>query len=164
MVVPSLAWLAGSVALSALAVQQIVKPRLPVYTLQVQPAWPSARWRHGSLATRLHTSVALHNDNFMAIDVHKLTFDLFYMDWEGSLAHLGFVEDRHQVEANVTSSPPPLWKIAPRRNFAIVDDLYVATFVWTLIRSLPRLLWSLMAGKGSLWAPTTGVAHITTSE
>lgn len=164
-----IAWAAVALAASSgLLLQQFVKPRLPVYTLQIQ-SLPWLEWIRGELQTRLSTHIDLHNDNYMQIDVHGLAFDMFYMNWEGELSHIGRIQDVHlvQLEPNATLSwrnaTPPLWQIAPRADFSSSAELYVVCFLSRLYGSLSRLVWSIWRGGGSLVIPTTGVAFIKAS-
>lgn len=127
MIIPTIPWIFG-LSVATLVVQQIVKPRLPVYTLQVT-RFPSLKYVHQKLLTQLTTDVALHNDNFVQIvrmgnhldlivsqmevvwltltrtnghihyqNVHALMFDLFTPDWDGNLHHIGFAQDSQSVE------------------------------------------------------------------
>jgi hypothetical protein len=190
MVSPLIIWLCMLLGGSTLVLQQFVKPRLPIYRLQVQN-FPVLKWIRGELKTKLRTVVQLHNDNYVQIDVHALSFDVFYSDWSGALTHIGSVQDKNQIvqlalpPTTTLSSPSataiatktnkkkkscilpskvPLWKIGPRANFSITDDLYLAPSIQQMIRTLPSLLVGLWRGGGaSLVVPTTGVAHIKAS-
>jgi hypothetical protein len=176
MVSPIVIWgcmlLGGSVTL---VLQQFVKPRLPIYKLQVMQ-FPTLQWIQGEILTRLTTDVQLHNDNYVQIDVHALSFDVFYSDyWSGELAHIGFVQDKNQVLMNANYVPTttatkstatatvprkikttkrkknlpsavPLWQIQPRSNFSITDDLYLAPSLISMIRVLPNMILGLWNG------------------
>jgi hypothetical protein len=194
MVSPLIIWVCMLFGGSTLVLQQFVKPRLPIYRLQVQNL-PVLQWIRGALHAKLRTDVQLHNDNYVQIDVHALSFDAFYSDWSGDLTHIGSVQDKHQIfqlalpttTTTTTSSAPssatavapqtnkkkkssilpsklPLWKIQPRANFTITDDLYLAPSIQQMIRTLPSMLVGLWRGGGfSLVVPTTGVAPIKAS-
>jgi hypothetical protein len=167
----------GCVALAAssgLLFQQLAKPRLPVYTLNVR-GLPWLEWGvQGELHTVLPTRVALHNDNFVQIDVHGLTFDMFYMGWDGELRHIGRIQDSFLsgLEPNATLSwrasrrkplqkvAPNIWQIGPRADFVSSINLYVECFLSRLYGAVSRLLWSAWKGGGSIVLPTTGVAYI----
>jgi hypothetical protein len=75
----------------------VLKPRLPHYTFQVKE-FPLLRWINGNWKTRIGAGVKLQNDNYVPIDVHALSFDLFYPDWQGTLVHIGQVQDKHQQQ------------------------------------------------------------------
>jgi hypothetical protein len=75
----------------------VLKPRLPQYTFQVKE-FPLLRWINGNWKTRIGAGVKLQNDNYVPIDVHALSFDLFYPDWQGTLVHIGQVQDKHQQQ------------------------------------------------------------------
>jgi hypothetical protein len=189
MVSPLVVWVCMLLGGSTLVVQKFVKPRLPIYRLQVQNL-PSLKWIRGELKTLLRTDVSLHNDNYVQIDVHALSFDVFYSDWSGDLTHIGSVQDKNQIaelqlalptttsatatavahktkkkkKSRVSPSKVPLWKIQPRANFSITDDLYLAPSLQQMIRTLPSMMIGLWRGGGtSLVVPTTGVAHIKAS-
>ena len=147
-----------------LVLQQIAKPRLPVYTLQVVK-FPSIKYVHNKLLTQLTTDVSLHNDNFMQINVHALTFDLFTADWEGNLHHIGLIQDSQSAAFDLDKiKNVPLdsvWEIAARADFTTTDQLFIdITSPSNLLTTSSRLLYSLWYGSGSLLLPTTGVAYI----
>lgn len=154
------AWLVGLLATASVVVHQLIKPRLPVYKLQVGKP-PALKWIQGQLKTKLRTDVQLHNDNFLPIDVHALSFDMFYMDWDGRLQYIGNVQDRAQQQPQTEEQP--IWTIAPRAPFSVTDELYMATSTGWLWRSFSRLAYSLWQGRGSIVVPTTGVAQIKAS-
>ena len=164
MMFPPVTWTFGF-GLVALLVQQLIKPRLPVYTLQVV-RFPSLKYVHSKLLTQITTDVSFHNDNFVQINVHALLFDLFTADWDGNLHHIGVIQDsqsaEHQLDQVHRNVPKrPVWKIAPRANFTTVDQLYVdITSVRKLLSTASRLAASWWQGSGSLLLPTTGVAYI----
>lgn len=104
MPVPAILWICGAVlAASALLTQQILKPRLPLYRLNInlRDALPGVHywWESSSeYVTAVPTQVNLFNDNYLPVDVHALWFDLLYMDWEGNLHRIGELRDRQQIE------------------------------------------------------------------
>jgi hypothetical protein len=168
----TIGWIALAAG-SGLLFQQIVKPRLPVYTLTFQ-SLPWFEWGiQGQLQTVLRTQVDLHNYNFVQIDVHGLAFDMFYMNWDGELKHIGHIQDKYLAELapNATLSwrlrskgktPPasPIWQIAKRADFSSSINLYAVCFLRRLYGSISRLLWSIWKGGGRIVLPTTGVAFI----
>lgn len=175
MVAPLTAWIWMGLASSTLLVQHIVKPRLPVYNLKVQNI-PLIQWLQGEFKTRLRTDVSLHNDNYLHIDVHALSFDVFYPDWsEESLSHIGRVQDRAQAVVPKDDAPTnkqsfwkrsvaPLWQIHPRTEFSVTDDIYMVPSLWHILCALPCMIRGMWRGGGtSLIVPTTGVAHIRAS-
>jgi hypothetical protein len=96
MVSPVVVWACMLLGGSTLVLQQFVKPRLPIYKLQVLD-FPAIQWIRGELKTRLRTNVSLHNENYVQIDVHALSFDAFYSDWSGDLTHIGSIQDKNQI-------------------------------------------------------------------
>jgi hypothetical protein len=199
MVSPLIVWVCMLLGGSTLVVNQLVKPRLPIYRLQVLD-FPALKWIRGELKTLLRTDVSLHNDNYVQIDVHALSFDVFYSDWSGDLTHIGSVQDKHQIaemqlasattttktsslssakavarpdtnkskkknkKSRISPSKLPLWKIHPRANFSITDELYLAPSLQQMMRTLPSMIIGLWRGGGTqLVVPTTGVAHIKAS-
>jgi hypothetical protein len=164
MIFPSITWSFG-LGIAALLVQQVIKPRLPVYTLQVV-RFPSVKYVNKKLLTQLTTDVSLHNYNFVQLNVHALLFDLFTADWDGNLHHIGVVQDSHTAELPLDqlhrhAPSQPIWEIAPRANFTTVDQMYVdITSFSKLLSNLSRLMASWWQGSGSLLLPTTGVAYI----
>jgi hypothetical protein len=81
--------------MSIFALVHMFKPRLPAYSFQIIK-FPRFKWINGQIKSRLGADVKMRNDNFVPIDVHGLTFDLFYPDWQGSLTHIARVQDVHQ--------------------------------------------------------------------
>ena len=67
--------LAGILAL--VGIGQVLKPRLPHYTFRINQ-FPMIQWINGSFKTKLGAGVSLQNDNYVPIDVHSLSFDLYY--------------------------------------------------------------------------------------
>ena len=170
--IPALSmWVVG-----LLCAYQFAKPRLPHYSFQIKkfPVW---RWVNGQLKTRLGAGVRLRNDNFVPIDVHALSFDLFYPDWHGTLAHIGNVQDTQQWqkkgpklstqyddEASImtslysSASTAPLWALLPRQSFETDDNVYVEPAGG--IKVLSSLGWDLVRQGGTLSIPSSGVIQI----
>jgi hypothetical protein len=102
------AWIWGIAGFSAYIMQEIAKPRLPVYSMKMLPSFPKLRWDGNGLGAGLKTSlqaeISFHNDNFVDIHVYALAFDVFYMNWDGELQHVGHLQDRIQVENNAARS------------------------------------------------------------
>lgn len=142
-------WLGGLLAASLVLVQQIVKPRLPVYKLKIQSLWPS-----GIQSTRITADVELWNTNYMTLDVYALSFDMYSTKRDGALAYVGSLIDRHQHQNNVTQ---PIWSVPPRSYFETTDDLFVTPVTTALLQTY--LPW-----KAPFWdsvvVPISGVAHI----
>ena len=168
---PLLSWLCLAATSSTVVFEKFVKPRLPVYTLQVDRL-PRPRWIEGSFKTQLPTRVLLHNENYVGLDVHALTFDLFYTHWwDGSLQHLGYVQDRHQQtyvrnqeRRNNNNKTSPVWQIRPRAHFDYQDDMFMGfTSFSSFLSSLITLAQQFWKGRGSIILPSTGVAHVQTS-
>lgn len=161
MVAWTISW-AVSGLLTALFVGQIAKPRLPVYELNLQYPGLFPRWNSdGRMVQRIHTSLQLHNDNYANIDVQSLTFDIFYMGWDGKLELIGQVQDKYQIQyGNSTTMHPPLWRIGGRQDFYILDDIYLSTNIWSILKTLLLLIWNWLRGYGSILIPTSGVAHV----
>ena len=178
-----LVWLFGGLFAGA-AVNQVLKPRLPAYRLDVRPwddPW-TALAQHvwvddsaSSLASAVPAAVSFFNDNYLNLDVHALHFDLFYMNWDGKLQRIGELRDRYQIDRqrkvdaettskNVTktNNNSPLWSIPGRSEFAIKDTLYIGS-LWSCAMGMltnSRFYWSLYKGGGHVAMPTTGVAHL----
>lgn len=183
---PILVWLFGGL-LAGTAVQQVLKPRLPAYRLDVRPwddPWATVAkhfWVDDTtaLASAVPAAVSFFNDNYLNLDVHALSFDLFYMDWEGNLERIGELRDRQQIQRQRSSnnngastvttkknhtndSNLPLWRIPGRSEFAIKDTLYIGS-LWSCAVGMltnSRFYWSLYKGGGHVAMPTTGVAHL----
>lgn len=118
----------------------------------------------------------LRNDNYVPIDVHALSFDLFYPDWYGTLAHIGNVQDTQQWqkkgpklstpydEASIvtslysSASITPLWALLPRQSFETDDNVYLQPAGG--INVLSSLGWDLVRQGGTLSIPSSGVIQI----
>lgn len=165
-------WATGVLA-SALALHQVLKPRLPVYRLEPILGFPRFKWDDNyNILLGVPMSVSMHNDNFMEVDVHSLTFEMFYMNQEGSLLYLSDIKDHNQASSSSSSSaqqpaanatkPPALWQIPARNNFTIDDVLYMglnSNLLWNLLGN-SQFYSNIWKGSGSFWLPTTGVAHV----
>lgn len=151
--IPVLSWISAAFVGTAL-VDKFMKPKIPFYKLKID-SLPRLRLIDGQWKTQLPTRVTLFNENYVSIDIHAVSFDLFYSDWwDGSLQHLARVEDRNQqhfsqiiTEATVPKSScsssssrncsstttttttkkqlPPVWQIQPRSDFDYQDNMYV---------------------------------------
>lgn len=150
---PVISWISAAVVGTALF-DKFMKPKIPFYKLKID-SLPRLRFIDGQWKTQLPTRVTLFNENYVSIDVHAVSFDLFYSDWwDGSLQHLARVEDRNQqlfpkiAESGTVDSEfscaspinncssttktatakkqlPPVWQIQPRSDFDFQDDMYV---------------------------------------
>lgn len=112
MVAPAVVQICLALAGSALIVQHIAKPRLPIYKLQIRglPVLTKSA-ATGEWTTAVTTGVELFNANFMHLDVHALSFDLFAerTDDKGRqvLRHVGSLRDKHQHQTTVITGTPP---------------------------------------------------------
>lgn len=146
---------------------QFVKPKLPKYSFQINQI-PTLKWVGGlDVRTKLGAGVKLRNDNYVKIDVHALSFDLYYPDWRGSLNHIGHIHDKEQLNGSADEAPrrtkarkksPPLWSLAPRAEFSTQDHVFVQPAGG--IKVLSSLGWDLLAQSGELIIPSSGVIHI----
>ena len=99
-----LIWIFGGL-FAATGLNQVLKPRLPAYRLDVRPwddPWTALAqhvWMDddASLASAIPAAVSFFNDNYLNLDVHALWFDLYYMDWDGNLERIGELRDRNQI-------------------------------------------------------------------
>jgi len=168
-VVPLLVSLAGL----STAVFQVLKPRLPPYAITVIKL-PMPSWVDGQIMTQLHADVKLHNDNFVAIDVHSLAFDLFYPDLGGELTHIGRVFDGQkkyrteeclaEMECRILRGlDKPLWALQARSDFGVQDNVFASLSLWGLAKTFLSILSNLIKGGGHLVIPTTGVMQIKAS-
>lgn len=72
----------------------LLKPKLPTYRFQIQKMAPKIINR--TFKAKLGADVQMENHNYVHIDIHALSFDLFYPDRTGSLNHIGHVHDKEQ--------------------------------------------------------------------
>lgn len=183
--IPVLSWISAAVVGTAL-VDKFMKPKIPFYKLKIDNM-PRLRFIDGQWKTQLPTRVTLFNENYVSIDIHAVSFDLFYADWwDGSLQHLARVEDRNQQHfsegttdpefvctssssVNCTSTSttkkqrPPVWQIQPRSDFDFQDNMYVvlsASFYELLTSYIFTMTSQLWKGSGQIVLPSTGVAHL----
>ena len=152
---------------------QLLKPRLPTYSFRVQRLVP--RFVHSKLKASLGSKVKLTNDNFVHIDIHALSFDLFYPDWQGRLNHIGHVHDSQQSPNNdqdenssngisdaIMSNSPPLWALSPRKSFETTDEVLMqpAGLSWDTFRTMSNLSWDIVTRSMQLEVPSSGVIHV----
>jgi hypothetical protein len=155
-------------------VVQLFKPRLPTYSFRIQNMVPN--FIHNRFKARLGAGVKLTNHNFVHIDIHALSFDLFYPDWKGSLNHIGHVHDAQQrmdtststsTESNnkgsaitdaILSSSPPLWALLPRQSFETTDEVFMQPH--GNLGVLSSLSWDVLRLGGTLQVPSSGVIHL----
>ena len=167
------ALIVASLAAFSTAVFQVFKPRLPPYSMQIIRL-PMPSFIDGTFMTQLHANIRLHNDNFIAIDVHSLAFDLFYPTFGGELAHIGRVYDgnkQHRTEKCVHDKEcrkekgldKPIWALQPRADFETIDNVFATMKLWGLIRTFFSVIWNLIQSGGHLVIPTTGVMQVKAS-
>mmetsp|Transcript_25783 Transcript_25783/g.61072 ORF Transcript_25783/g.61072 Transcript_25783/m.61072 type:complete len:327 (+) Transcript_25783:352-1332(+) len=126
---------------------QLLKPRIPQYSIQVQSVFPTfivsatsgiattsidnhnatapaSGTQTGSdsvdtsfLAYAISVNVNMYNDNFINIDIYSLTFDMFYPDWTTE-------ELRHVAQITDTRqySKPSSWSLWPSSSSPTPDN------------------------------------------
>jgi hypothetical protein len=137
---------------------QVFKPRLPQYTFQIQTFFPKFLTSNAKLAYQLTSDIQMHNDNFIAISIYALSFDLFYPDWQQRLHHIGQVTDSRQQEEPDEDFDTPLWVLPPRQNFQTVDDVIMIPNGGAKVMS--SLSWDAISKGGMLQIPLSGVIHV----
>jgi len=144
MVAVALLQFSAFMAGAAVLFDRIARPRLPVYTIE-QAGMP---WLTRSSVTKewkvaLTTDVSLFNENFVHIDVHALSFDMYYAIIGGDdggrqeLQHIATVEDRQQHQKQLPV--PPLhptteqtWKRPRRRLLKRSNNSTETPVVWSI--------------------------------
>jgi hypothetical protein len=155
-------------ALAILCAVPFLKPRLPAYAFRIRGFRP--KWLNRKFKAKLTAGVRLRNDNYVPIDIHALSCDIYYPDWYGSLNHIGHVHDVQQISENnkaMTSSVeevleatlPPLWQIEPRKTFETYDEVYLIP-VYVGINALSSLIFDLFRNFGTLNVPSSMVVHV----
>jgi hypothetical protein len=104
-------------------------------------------------------TIQLHSDNYMAVRVYSLMFDLYQVNLYGNLTCFGRIEDAagtyNKTKYNYTK---PLWLIPPRADFHHTDTLYLTLFSYETMHTAPML--SRSALTSVIRVPTTGVVHV----
>ena len=95
-----------SVGLTSLTLAFLLYPRLPHYSFQIRSAWPKWFWGGDGFRVTLGAKVQLKNDNFVAIDIHALSFDLYHADWWGETQLLANVQDLRLREGYLAHATP----------------------------------------------------------
>jgi hypothetical protein len=139
-------------------VYQVFKPRLPKYTFQIQTFFPKFLASNSKMAYQLNSDIQMHNDNFIAIEIYALSFDLFYPDWEQRLHHVGQVTDSRQQDEPDEDFDTPLWVLPPRQNFQTNDDVIMIPQGGAKVMS--SLTWDAISKGGTLQIPLSGVIHV----
>lgn len=110
MVAIALLQVSALMAGAAVLFDRVARPRLPIYNLEmVGLPLPKRSGRTNEWKIALTTDVDMFNANFVHIDVHALSFDMFYASSSGAengeqmLRHIGNVQDLQQHE----KKPPP---------------------------------------------------------
>lgn len=149
----------------------VLQPRLPQYSFTIRRLVP--KWVDRRFKAQVGAGVKMQNDNFVQIDIHALSFDLFYPNWQGDLHHIGNVHDTQQRtcdrdEAAVddystddTDSLCPsaaLWALHPRQLFETSDNVFMVPSGGVGV--LSSLSWDLMKQWGEVQLPSTGVIHL----
>jgi len=171
MVAPAL--VVASLAAFSTAVFQVFKPRLPPYSLQIIKL-PIPSYIDGQIMTQLTSKVRLHNDNFIAIDVHSLAFDLFYPTFGGELVHIGRVYDhkkKMKTEKCLADTQcrkdnkldEAVWALQARSDFETTDDVFATMNMSGLFTTVASVVYNLIKSGGHLVIPTTGVMQVKAS-
>ena len=167
-----------ALATSTLFLEQVVRPRLPHYHVKISSLNPFLLWHRSDqeFKTKIRTNVNFHSDNYMLIDVHSLSFDLFFPTTSSSsssttskttnnaaegrtLAQVGRVHDNGKQDAQKAE---PIWRIRPRHNFAVSDQtLHMAPYITQFVWFIPQVIFAVWnASSFSIILPSTGIAHI----
>lgn len=164
----------------------LLYPRLPKYSFQIRSMAP--RWyRDTGFRAKLGAKVQLKNDNYMAIDIHALSFDLYYSDLWGNIQLLGNVQDTRQREVHLlqqeeiivptqtsalaaetvaalaeeaafASADTPLWHMEARKQFETYDSVLMAPIGGLSV--VGNLLWDMIHQWGVVKVRSTGSIHI----
>mmetsp|Transcript_25784 Transcript_25784/g.61074 ORF Transcript_25784/g.61074 Transcript_25784/m.61074 type:complete len:319 (+) Transcript_25784:352-1308(+) len=112
-------------------IYQLLKPRIPQYSIQVQSVFPTVvvpapasgtqtgpdNVDTSFLAYEVSVNVNMYNDNFINIDIYSLTFDMFYPDWTNEeLRHVAQITDTRQY------SKPSSWSLWPSPSSRTPDN------------------------------------------
>lgn len=110
-------------------------PRLPRYSFQIRSVTP--RWfPESGFRAQLGARVSLKNDNHIEIDIHALSFDLYYPDLWVNIQLLGNVQDTRLREIHSFQSQQEMLQEASSRDSiekvatattALVEDAALAS-------------------------------------
>jgi len=145
------------VVLALVGMYQILKPRLPQYTLRIRTVFPTFL-KNATLAYQMGSDVQMHNHNFVSIHIHALTFDLFYPDWNNRLHHVGQVTDARQQEDPEEDFDSPIWVLPPRQDFQTLDNVIMIPKGGASVMS--SLSWDLLQNRAILQVPLSGIIHV----
>jgi hypothetical protein len=147
-----------SVLVILTGVYEVLKPRLPQYAFRILQMYPKFL-RDSTLAYQIGADIKLHNDNFVAIHVYSLRFDLFYPAWDEKLHHVGQVTDKRQQEtAGDQDFMSAVWVLPPRQDFETIDDVVMIPNGGANVMS--SLSWDIFQKMGVLQVPLTGVIQV----
>jgi len=110
-----------SVGVTSLTLAFLLYPRLPHYSFQIRSASPNWSWRGEGFRVTLGANVELKNDNFVAIDIHALSFDLYHADWWGETQLLANVQDLRLRDDNSSNNNNNNRRIRPQGSKVYVD-------------------------------------------
>lgn len=167
-------------ALPAMYMVHELMPKVPLYSVQVMN-FPWLTWHGGEIQTTLQTNVIMENVNYVRTDIHAISFDVYFPNWDGTLHHIGHVRDKAHYLAStqyktlhnmnnaslthaiIPTPETPLWTMHARRQFQIYDDMHMRISPFAIFKSIGHLLWQLIRGKGTITIPATAVAHVKAS-
>jgi hypothetical protein len=143
---------------------QFLRPRLPAYSFRIRGIVP--KWIDRTFKARLGAGVWLRNDNYVPIEIHALSCDIYYPDWDGALNHIGHVHDVQQVfrqKEEITSEylsiSQALWKIEARQTFETNDQMFLQP-VSVGLGVLSSLSYDLMRKYGTVNVPSSMVVRV----
>lgn len=165
----------------------LLYPRLPQYSFQIRSVSP--RWyQETGFRAKLGAKVQLKNDNHIDIDIHALSFDLYYPDLSGNIQLLGNVQDtrlreihllqQHEIfdaskrkaaetmaalvdDAAFASAETPLWHLGARKHFETYDSVLMAPIGGLSV--MGNLAWDMIQNWGVVQVQSTGAVHLKAS-
>ncbi len=165
----------------------LLYPRLPQYSFQIRSVSP--RWyQELGFRAKLGAKVQLKNDNHIDIDIHALSFDLYYPDLSGNIQLLGNVQDTRLREIHLlqqkeifdtakldsaetivalvedpalASAESPLWHLGARKQFETYDSVLMAPIGGLSV--IAKLVWDMIQNWGVLQVQSTGAVHLKAS-
>jgi hypothetical protein len=121
----------------------------------------------------LGAKVELKNDNYIAIDIHALSFDLYYADLWGETQLLANVQDTRMRETSQASMVSdnravedeialaakelPIWQLQPKKFFATYD--YVLMEPIGGLGTIASLAYDMIRNGGVVQVRSTGSIH-----
>ena len=123
------------------------------------------------LNAKFLAGISVENSNLVGAEIHSALVDLYYPDWDGSMQHIGYVEEANKIfqnmengtwttENDISNPPQPIIKVHPR-NISISEPDMISIFIQKIRpNTYLNIMKNVYKNWGSIDILSSGVAHV----